>query len=152
MAITSTYPIIAPKAGDLIVGSQTYTVENPVLDNPTKNFTVGSVAALANAINLGYTSYAGYLVQSGTEAPLATVMQNTTGGTIAWSRNSAGNYSGTITGGAFTAGKTLVFVNQGGSTSASVNIAWASSATAINIITGADDVLAKASIEIRIYA
>ena len=152
MADISSYPVIAPKAQDLIIGSETYTTATPVIGNPTRNFTVAAVAALANAINLGYTSYAGYLVQSGTEAPLATVMQNTTGGTIAWSRNSSGNYSGTITGGAFTAGKTLVFVNQGGSTSASVNIAWASSATAITIITGADDVLAKAAIEIRIYA
>jgi len=152
MADISSYPVIAPKAQDLIIGSETYTTATPVIGNPTRNFTVSSIAALANSINLGYTSYAGYLVQSGTEAPLATVMQNTTGGTIAWSRNSSGNYSGTITGGAFTAGKTLVFINQGGSTSASVNIAWASSATAITIITGADDVLAKAAIEIRIYA
>jgi len=151
MANTASYPIIVPKGGDLIVGTQTFTELDPVQDNPTRNFTVASVAALANAINLGYTSYAGYLVQSGTEAPLATVMQNTTGGTIAWSRNSSGNYSGTITGGAFTAGKTLVFVNQGGGTS-TANIQWGSSATAINIITGADDVLAKASIEIRIYS
>ena len=151
MAITSTYPIISPKAEDLIVGTQTYTAADPVLDNPTRNFTVAAVAALANAINLGYTSYAGYLVQSGTEAPLATVMQNTTGGTIAWSRNSSGNYSGVITGGTFTTDKTLVLINQGGSTS-TANIQWGSSTTTISVITGADDLLAKASVEIRIYA
>ena len=44
MAITSTYPIIAPKLGDLIVGTQTYTAADPVLDNPTRNFTVQSIA------------------------------------------------------------------------------------------------------------
>lgn len=46
MAITSTYPIIVPKAEDLIVGTQTYTVADPVLDNPTKNFTVQSIVDL----------------------------------------------------------------------------------------------------------
>jgi len=151
MADISSYPVIAPKSGDLIVGSETYTVSSPVTGNPTRNFTVSSIAALANSINLGYTSYVALVNQAGAAAPVATVMQNTTGGTIAWSRNSSGNYSGVITGGAFTAGKTLVFVNQGGGTS-TANIKWASSATTITIITGADDVLAKASIEIRIYA
>ena len=100
---------------------------------------------------LGYTSYAALLVQSGTGAPVATVMQNTTGGTIAWSRNSSGNYSGVITGGTFTTDKTLVLINQGGSTS-TANIQWGSSTTTISVITGADDLLAKASVEIRIYA
>ena len=151
MAITSTYPIIAPKAGDLIVGSQTYTVADPVLDNPTRNFTVAAVATLANAINLGYTSYVALVNQAGTAAPTATVLQNTTGGTIAWVRDSLGNYAGVITGDAFTTNKTLVFVNQGGGTS-TANIQWSSSTTKVTIITAADSVLTKASIEIRIYA
>tara|TARA_B110000503_G_C7079277_1_gene384415 strand:- start:10 stop:1257 length:1248 start_codon:yes stop_codon:yes gene_type:complete len=46
MAITSTYPIILPKPSDLIVGTQTYTSANPVLDNPTRNFTVQSIIDL----------------------------------------------------------------------------------------------------------
>ena len=49
MAITSTYPIIVPKVTDLIVGTQTYTAADPVLDNPTKNFTVQSIVNLAAA-------------------------------------------------------------------------------------------------------
>ena len=49
MAITSTYPIITPKLGDLIVGTQTYTAADPVLDNPTRNFTVQSVINLVQA-------------------------------------------------------------------------------------------------------
>ena len=44
MAITSTYPIIVPKLTDLIVGTQTYTATDPVLNNPTRNFTVQSIA------------------------------------------------------------------------------------------------------------
>ena len=49
MAITSTYPIIVPKVTDLIVGTQTYTAADPVLDNPTRNFTVQSIVNLATA-------------------------------------------------------------------------------------------------------
>ena len=48
MAITSTYPIITPKPGDLIVGTQTYTDADPVLNNPTRNFTVQSIAAFGS--------------------------------------------------------------------------------------------------------
>jgi hypothetical protein len=46
MANTASYPIIAPKAGDLIVGTQTFTAADPVTDNPTRNFTVASVLGL----------------------------------------------------------------------------------------------------------
>ncbi len=49
MAITSTYPIIVPKLTDLIVGTQTYTAEDPVLNNPTRNFTVQSIADLVSS-------------------------------------------------------------------------------------------------------
>ena len=46
MANTASYPIIVPKAGDLIVGTQTFTAADPVTDNPTRNFTVASVLGL----------------------------------------------------------------------------------------------------------
>lgn len=46
MATTSTYPIVTPKVEDLIVGTQTYTEEDPVLDNPTSNFTIESIVSL----------------------------------------------------------------------------------------------------------
>ncbi len=51
MAITSAYPVIAPKVTDLIVGTQTYTTANPVLNNPTKNFTIQSIVDLAAAVS-----------------------------------------------------------------------------------------------------
>ena len=82
MAITSTYPIITPKLGDLIVGTQTYTAADPVLDNPTRNFTVQSVADLANAVQLGYTS-----------DPVVTDMYNNTGATFTWTRTAVGQYT-----------------------------------------------------------
>ena len=49
MATTSAYPIITPKVEDLIIGTQTYTEEDPVLDNPTRNFTVGSIVGLVES-------------------------------------------------------------------------------------------------------
>ena len=60
MAITSTYPIIVPKATDLIVGTQTYTAADPVLDNPTRNFTVQSLVDLA--VGGTYLSLAGLTI------------------------------------------------------------------------------------------
>jgi len=155
MAITSTYPIITPKAGDLIVGSETYTVENPVLDNPTKNFTVGSVAALANSINLGYTVYVASLRQTGTAAPVATVQQNTISGTITWSYTSTGKYKITLAGAIFPANRFVIFQNAAGA-----NNLGAKQLNATNIEidqfsadTGAavDGMLSGTSIEIRIY-
>ena len=152
MANTASYPIIAPKAGDLLVGTQTYTVADKVVDNPTRNFTVASVASLANSINLGYTVYTALLTQAGTAVPVATVLQNTTGGTVAWTRTGAGTYTGTITGSLFTLNKTLVFINNG-STLSNLNISWASPTTStITIGASADSVLTAASLEIRIYS
>ena len=54
MANTASYPIIAPKAGDLIVGTQTFTAADPVTDNPTRNFTVQSIisATIQDGFNM----------------------------------------------------------------------------------------------------
>lgn len=55
MANISTYPIITPKAGDLLVGSETYDSQaaNPTVGNPTRNFTVSSITSsqIPNYIN-----------------------------------------------------------------------------------------------------
>ena len=55
MANISTYPIITPKAGDLLVGSETYDSQaaNPTIGNPTRNFTVSSITSsqIPNYIN-----------------------------------------------------------------------------------------------------
>ncbi len=44
----STYPVITPKQSDLLIGSETYDPSdpNPVVGNPTRNFTVGSIIGL----------------------------------------------------------------------------------------------------------
>ncbi len=56
--------------------------------------------------------YVALLTQTGTDAPVATVLQNTLGGTVVWSRGGAGNYIGTLAG-AFPLDKTALFINSG---------------------------------------
>lgn len=60
--------------------------------------------------NIGTPSYKVYtalLTQEGTNAPVATVLQNTLGGVVVWTRDSQGIYYGTLSG-AFTVGKTFI--------------------------------------------
>lgn len=45
-----------------------------------------------------YKVYTALLTQTGTNAPVATVLENTLGGDIVWTRDSAGYYIGTLTG------------------------------------------------------
>lgn len=58
-----------------------------------------------------YRVYTALLTQSGTAAPVATVLENTLGGTVVWSRNDVGTYVATLSG-AFTANKTF-FLTSG---------------------------------------
>ena len=155
MADISSYPVINPKSEDLIIGSETYTVATPVIGNPTRNFTVSSIAALSNSINLGYTVYVESLRQTGTAAPVATVQQNTISGTITWSYTSTGKYKITLAGAIFPANRFVIFQNAAGA-----NNLGAKQLNATNIEidqfsadTGAavDGMLSGTSIEIRIY-
>tara|TARA_R110002153_G_scaffold24619_1_gene78505 strand:+ start:536 stop:1690 length:1155 start_codon:yes stop_codon:yes gene_type:complete len=77
MAKTSTYPIILPKPSDLIVGTQTYTSANPVLGNPTKNFTVQSIIDLVPSSG-GVGSGTVTAVQTTNGAGISTSVTNST--------------------------------------------------------------------------
>ena len=59
----------------------------------------------------GYLEYVALLTQSGTSAPMATVLKNTLGGTIVWTRLDVGRYLATLLN-AFTLNKTLVFIGS----------------------------------------
>lgn len=52
MANISSYPLITPKSGDLLIGSETYdaTLASPVVGNPTRSFTVSSLGATISPI------------------------------------------------------------------------------------------------------
>jgi len=55
MAEISSYPLKTPKSGDLITFSETYDANaaNPVVGNPTKSATIGSINALAVTGSVG---------------------------------------------------------------------------------------------------
>lgn len=55
-----------------------------------------------------YKVWKGFLTQSGTNAPVATVLENNLGGTIVWTFDSTGSFRGTLSN-AFTADKTFLF-------------------------------------------
>jgi len=153
MANISTYPIGTPAQGDLIPGTQKYTNANGKTENLTRNFTVANIAAFANSYSLGYTVYTALITQTGTDAPVATVLQNTTSGTFTYARTSGGDYTVTVSGDLFTVNKTIVFLN-GGSSENNHDIAWGrASDTVINLSThNSDGKFVAGSIEIRIYS
>ena len=117
MANISAYPTITPKGADLIVGSETYDSTDPTSPkgNPTRNFTVSSIISA----NTGLVSYHASLVQTGTNAPVATVMSNGLSAAIVWARTGVGVYTGTLNG-AFTANKTSIIVQSNQLTSPSM--------------------------------
>ena len=155
MANISTYPLGTPAAGDLIPGTQNFTYANGKTENLTRNFSVAQLAAFANSYSLGYTVYTALIDQAGTAAPTATVLQNTTGGTITLSRTSTGAYAFAISGATYTENKTTIFL---GNTNATNNIAAVVKSTTGITFEQKDlahsnvDGLTKISIEIRIYS
>ena len=103
-----------------------------------------------------YLVYTALLSQSGTDAPTATVLQNTLGGTVVWTRDSAGFYLGTLAG-AFTQNKTFVLVTHDGSLGATGYMGGGRNDGDSVFVTfqGQDgnfvDILGENAIEIRVY-
>lgn len=99
--------------------------------------------------------YAAMLEQASTDAPSATVLSNTLGGTVVWARTGTGTYTATLSG-VFTSSKTLILVSLedcGGH----VGAYWTTSSI-ITVLTtnssdaAADDILGtNSSILIRVY-
>ena len=152
MAIIYSYPQGTPTLKDNVIGSQ---IDPTTEENKTVQFTVGQIAAFANSYSLGYTVYTALISQAGTAAPSAIVLQNTTGGTITWSRASTGNYAAVISGANYVENKTAILL---GNTSSTNNIA-AMYRTTTNVSFEQKDLassnvdsLSFVSIEIRIYA
>ena len=63
---------------------------------------------LGVTIPVPYKVYTALLTQSGTDAPVATVLENTLGGTVVWSRLGIGSFRATLVG-AFTLNKTVFY-------------------------------------------
>ena len=117
----------------------------------TKNFLISTLADYF----VPYQIYAALLTQTGVaNPPVATILQNNTGATIAWTRTGGGTYTATANSNIFTANKTAVIINHGSFFSGN-NIKWASPTTStvtIDTATGFDNTLVAGFIEIRVYA
>ena len=102
-----------------------------------------------------YKVYTALLTQSGTNAPVATVLENTLGGEIIWSRNSVGIYTATLLR-AFIDNKTTIQIianiGKGHTTVSSVNDVDSVFLGMVNTVNSlADDILGNTPIEIRVY-
>lgn len=109
--------------------------------------------------DLGVPTYARYvalLSQTGTAAPVATVLENTLGGTVVWSYQGQGLYFGTLAG-AFAQNVATFMQNfsldgNGGLCYSTVNDSDSIAVYSSNYSgTQTDDVLANVFIEIRVY-
>lgn len=95
------------------------SIKNTVNTNITNQTTANSISPtiLGTTINSviddirPYKVYSALLTQSSTNAPVATVLQNTLGGTVVWSYNSFGSYTGTLAG-AFTENTIFILPNS----------------------------------------
>jgi len=122
------YPIYAIKAGDVMGGGTTPA----------------------------YKVYTAILSQAGLNAPKPKVLENTLGGTIVWTRNSIGVYTGTSSN-LFVENKTICFTTFGNFASdprtAAASYTTDSTVTLNTVLPtdGPYDVFSSLSIEIRVY-
>jgi hypothetical protein len=108
-----------------------------------------------------YKCYTALLTQTTTDAPVATVLENTLGDEVVWTRASTGAYEGTITG-RLIEGKTIaVILNSTMTTDSDADkmLFYRASVDAVGLITysdsfstPADAVLSDTPIEIRVYS
>lgn len=105
-----------------------------------------------------YKVYTALLTQSGTDAPVATVLENTLGGDVVWSYENVGVYNGTLVG-AFTENKTYTTITMDNNYDSVYKTIYASSEDAVQVQTyddltagtPADTQLYFTSIEIKTY-
>ena len=138
--------ISANFTNSILTANRTYTLPN-----------ASGTIALAETIK-PYKVYTALLSQSGTSAPTATVLENTLGGTVVWTRSNTGQYVGTLTG-AFTDQKTIIFVNRSNPAATAFDTNMAANVININTVgyttfsnsAYVDGQTNSASIEIRVY-
>ena len=105
-----------------------------------------------------YKVYVALLTQTSTNAPTATVLENTLGGTVVWSYSATGQYLATLTG-AFTSSKTAIYIQDGVKTGGGNYYVTASRVSADvvavyssdNSFNGINGGISNRTIEIRVY-
>jgi hypothetical protein len=104
----------------------------------------------------GYKIYSALLTQSGTDNPVAVVLENTIGGDIVWTRDNQGIYLGT-TSALFDIDKTVFICGQSGYSSDGFTTCFYNSTSVVTVNTFDstfslnDQILGKTLIEIRVY-
>ena len=138
----------------------TWQYNNQPIEVLTEN--IANILINNNISVLPYKVYSALLIQSGIDAPVATVMQNTLGADVIWTRDSVGVYFGTCTG-QLTVDKTIIFSQGNTSLSGSIYPSINSLPDDITIETGfydsnnpnvpiySDDILGNTFVEIRVY-
>ncbi|MES2395617.1 MAG: hypothetical protein V4549_06425 [Bacteroidota bacterium] len=154
--LSTVYTYIASKLTGAISTTLTsnLTASKLVVSNGSGKLASSSYSEsdLASAIPV-YQKYVAVLNQSGTSAPVATILENTTGGTPTWSRLAVGSYSVNIG----NASKTMVIVPTLNDAQdmqiGSGHYITGTAITTYNISTPAfeDDLLVDILIEIRLY-
>lgn len=98
--------------------------------------------------------YVANLTQAGAAAPVATVLENSLGGTLVWSRNSAGAYAGTLAGAFPDAEKVVALCGPLG-TNEALDFSVSEPDQIVIVVTSAgvesDDMLLRESIVIEVY-
>ncbi len=152
MANIQAYPTGTPKVDDLLLGTSV-PLPNTDAKPTTNNFKVSDISSLAN---IGYTVYTAALTQTGNNAPVASVLQNTTGGVFTWSYVSTEKYRVTVSNITLPANKVVIFENATNDLNLGGKI---TSTTVIDVeqfSSGgggySDIMLPGTSIEIRIYS
>lgn len=111
------------------------------------------------AQSLGYKVYQAVLTQSGTSAPVASVLQNTLSDAIAWSRSGVGSYVGLLSGEFLDSDKVTVIIGTlpGGVDISAIRADGDNIQISTQLLTGGalvdtDSLLDHITIEIRVYA
>lgn len=94
--------------------------------------------------------YNAWLSQTGTNAPVVTVLRNTIGDLV-WTRGSAGEYFGTLTGAFGEGNNTTVMLTNGDGVGAQAIVGGKTDANSVYILSTVDGILTGASLEIKIY-
>lgn len=109
-------PSVAPGAdGNVLTSDGTDWVSEAAGGGGVTGLTTGQSVRAASATTLetdGVKRYVALLTQTGGNAPVATVLENTLGGTVVWTRTAAGTFRGTLAS-AFPATKTVCLLGNG---------------------------------------
>lgn len=134
---------ILNSSGVTVTESNTYVVNGVVQFSPSTG-------------NSSHKKYVALLTQSGTSAPVATILENTLG-VITWTYDSAGTYLATSAA-LFTANKTAILLGSVNNTIDATTFLWTQNSNTSEIYVTtyvssalSNNVLSKTLIEIRVY-